>query len=322
MIKDNIVIFWLEDCGYLLLFYLALKIAILIRITLIFILSLFAILDTRSQDTYYYGVNSRRVDNKEDALIIKEVTRKSAKKYVIRTFQSRDGEWKPGPGQKCRIRGENRLLIYEKSPGRLFPQKVYRQIELVGPELYSFTDATQDQPLRKGTTSSYLPLHLEGVITEYHPNGVVKSISQYKNNQLVSNQNWLSDGSPYIDSVFYSADKEPEYIMGDRFFRNYLVQNLEKSQIDLSQIEDRVVIGWVVMETGKVSGVIALEGKSKQLNQFLVQTIAGLPGDWQPAELDGKPVRYFMSIPFNFIHKEATFQEMDLTDGMLYWNSY
>jgi hypothetical protein len=312
----------MEDCRYLLLLYLALKIAILIRITLIFILSLSAILDTRSQDIYYYGVNSRRVDNKEDALVIKEVTRKTEKKYILRTFQSLDGEWKPGPRQKCRIRDENRLFIFEKSPGRLFPLKVCREIERVGPEFYSFADATHGQLLRKGTSSSYLPLHLEGTVTEYHPNGVVKSISQYKDNQLISNQNWLSDGAPYIDSIFYSANREPEYKMGDRFFKSYMLQCLENSQIDLSQIEDRVVIGWVVMETGKLAGIIAMEGKSRQLNQFLVQTVAGMPGGWQPAELDGRPVRYFMSMPLNFIHKEANFQDLDMTDGMLYWNSY
>jgi glutamate/tyrosine decarboxylase-like PLP-dependent enzyme len=111
--------------------------------------------------------------------------------------------------------------------------------------------------------------------------------------------------------------------LGDRFFHNYLLQSLENSTIDLSQIDDRVVIGWVVMETGELSGVIALEGKSMQLNQFLVQTIADLPGDWQPAELDGKPVRYFMSIPLNFMHKETNFQDIELTpEGYMNYTRY
>ena len=36
-----------------------------------------------------------------------------------------------------------------------------------------------------------------------------------------------------------------------------------------------------------------------------------LPGEWQPAELNGVPVRYFMTIPLNFMHREASFQDID-----------
>jgi hypothetical protein len=39
-----------------------------------------------------------------------------------------------------------------------------------------------------------------------------------------------------------------------------------------------VVIGWVVLETGKLDGVIFLQGKSRQLNELLVNAISELPG--------------------------------------------
>ena len=59
--------------------------------------------------------------------------------------------------------------------------------------------------------------------------------------QLVSNVNWLPDGTRYIDSIFYSTDHGPEYKMGEDFFNNYLIQQLRSSQIDLNQIQDEVV---------------------------------------------------------------------------------
>jgi hypothetical protein len=91
----------------------------------------------------------------------------------------------------------------------------------------------------------------------------------------------------------------------------------------MSQIEDLVVLGWVVMENGELRGSIALTGKSRQLNEFLVKTIAELPGYWTPALLDGVPVRYFMSIPLNFMHREANFQELELSPGgVMHYNKY
>ncbi len=150
----------------------------------------------------------------------------------------------------------------------------------------------------------------------------MKSISEYRNNQLISNQNWLRNGDKYIDSIFYSADREPEYKMGPDFFHKYLLQNLYNSDIDLTQIQDVVEVAWVVMENGEMDGVIALSGRSLQLNQFLVNTIADMPGEWQPAMLNGKAVRYFISVPLNFQQNEINFQELELSSGTLFYNRY
>jgi hypothetical protein len=196
-------------------------------------------------------------------------------------------------------------------------------MEKLGPGAYLFKESTLNGEIRNGTSTVFLPLHLEGNVVEYHPNREMKSKSVYHDNQLISNENWLSDGTKYIDSVFYSVDQEPEYQLGDDFFKSYLIKSLEKSKIDMTQIEDLVVLGWVVMETGELARPITLAGKSRQLNEFLVKTITELPGYWTPALLDGVPVRYFMSIPLNFIHREANFQEIELTPGgVMHYNKY
>lgn len=160
-------------------------------------------------------------------------------------------------------------------------------------------------------------------MVEYYPNRELKSKSEYRDNQLISNENWLSNGTRYIDSVFYSVDEEPEYQMGDAFFKNYLIKSLKKSKIDMSQIEDLLTLGWVIMESGELAGPITLTGKSRQLNEYLVKTISEMPGYWTPARLDGVDVRYFMSIPLNFMQREANFQELEFSPGgVMYYNKY
>lgn len=284
---------------------------------------LFTTLD--GQVKYYYAANSRLVDQAADAIVKKEVRTKSDTRYVIKTSILSDGKkdekWTVIEQEKISIENDGTLLIKKKGEGYI-PTKIYRKMTQLEPGLYEFSESDISKVLRSGFSTRYLPLHLEGLVTEYHTNGNVKSISQYRDNQLVSNQNWLSNGDKYIDSIFYSADSEPEYKMGPKFFHSYLLQNLYDSDIDLSQISDVVEVGWVVMENGSMEGVITLKGRSRQLNNFLVNTIAALPGEWQPARLNGKAVRYFVSIPLNFEQIEVNFQDLELSKGVMHYNKY
>jgi hypothetical protein len=278
--------------------------------------------DVRGQEgTYYYGPNSRPVENRNEAVLLKEVDKRSKDSYIIKTRRKTEGAWKHVSREKITIQPDGNQLIRYRA-GTFFPKKILREMKKERPGVYRFRETVQDKVVRTGSSSAFLPLHLEGTVKEYHPNGEIKTIAEYKDNQLITNQNWLPDGSAYIDSVFYSVDQEPEYKMGDDFFNSYLLQNLMASKIDLSQVQDRVIIGWVVMETGELDGVIVLEGKISQLNSILVSIIRELPGSWEPALLEGSPVRYFMSIPVNFEHKGASFQELELSSGMLHYEKY
>ena len=91
----------------------------------------------------------------------------------------------------------------------------------------------------------------------------------------------------------------------------------------LTQIQDEVIIGWVVMKDGTLDGIHTTKGKSRQLNEFLVQIISELPGTWTTARLNGQEVRYYMSIPLNFMQREANFQEIELSPGgVMHYNKY
>lgn len=275
----------------------------------------------KGQETYYYGVNGKPLESEEGAILRKEVTKKSDRKYVVRTSQQTGEEWKSTLKEKITEQGDGELVI-RQSGNRKMPRTFYRKMEKTGINLYRFSESTLNQDIRKGTSSSFLPLHLEGNVTDYYRYGELKSNSIYRDNQLISNANWLADGSRYIDSVFYSVDREPEYQNGDKYFKNYILQKLSDSGMDLSQVEDVVVISWVVMETGELEGIMATRGRSQQLNQILVNTIAEMPGTWQAAILNGAAVRYYMSFPLNFMQNEANFQELDFSSGTLHYNKY
>jgi hypothetical protein len=285
-------------------------------------LILFLLVSTgHGQENHYYGANKRPLNSEDEARFVKEVTKKSEKRYVIETRVLESFVWTHVERQKIRIAKDGILQIRSKDE-RFFPKRIFREISGSVSGLYTFKETAKGQKIRTGTSSTYMPLLLEGLVTEYHKNGREKSVSIYQNNQLQSNKNWRPDGSPYIDSIFYLADKEPVYRPGVAQFNNSLIKGIAEAKINLDEYDDEVVIGWVVMETGVIDGVIALKGKSLQLNQMLVDIIAGIPGEWEPAILDGKPIRYFMSIPLTISHQGAKFQEIELTQGVLHYNSY
>ncbi|MFH0755866.1 MAG: hypothetical protein V2B15_01090 [Bacteroidota bacterium] len=274
------------------------------------------------QELYFYGVNSRPLDSEQQALTLKEVRKTAQDHYTIITKHLAKDGWERGIRQKIRVRSENSLVIRESGPDRFFPRKIFREMGLTASGAFTFRDSDGNGVIREGTSSRFLPIHLEGKLTEYYPGGQIKSISQYRDNQLITNENWLSDGTRYTDNLFYSVDRLPEFEYGVQFFNSYLMQKLSNSGIDLSQIDDRVVIGWVIMETGAIDSPIALEGNSTQLKRILTDIIAALPGVWKPATLNGKPVRYFVTLPLNFFHRDVSFQNIETSSGVLIYDKF
>lgn len=293
----------------------------MLRLLFLFFICIIPALHCTGQELYFYGPNMRPVQDEEKALFVKEILKKSENKYVIETRVLSDTIWKHLKRQKIRVDREGILRIRTKD-NRFFPRRIFRTLSSAGQGIYTFVETYKKEEIRSGSSSTYLPLTLEGIVTEYYNNGIQKSVSVYHNNQLQTNQNWLPDGKPYIDSIFYSTDKEPEYLPGVAYFQSSLIQKMAEAKVNLDEYDDDIVIGWVVMENGQIDGVIPLKGKSRELNQILVESIAAIPGEWEPAVLNGKPVRYFMSIPLTIFHHEAKFQEVEYSWGVLHYNRY
>jgi hypothetical protein len=219
-----------------------------------------------------------------------------------------------------RIVGKEPDLFQIRIKGREFSEKIIRRFEPQPDGTLKFTDLQNDRIKRTGYTLSEIPLVFHGELTEYHPNGNIKAVSVYDNNQLVSNQNWRENGDRYIDNIFYSVDREPRYLPGTKALHEHVLETFRKSKVDLSQIEGRMVVGFVVMENGEIDGLRIEQGLGLELNNLALQAFYTLQGEWQPARLNGKNVRFYQQFPINFIYRKFDFDYLEMRGSMLYWH--
>ncbi len=256
---------------------------------------------SQNDTTYFFGINGKTCDI-ENPEVKKDITYHSDKDITIETYNFNDGNWHLALTEKIKKADENEFKIHIE--GHNFSGRVMREFEKLDNNEYNFTDRINKRIIRTGKTSSRIPLIFNGKVTEFYKNGVTKSVSVYKNNQLISNKNWLECGDPYIDNVFYSVDKEPVYKMGMPILHTNLRNAFLNSSFDISQVYGRIVVGFVVMEDGSIDGIRIEEGLDQKLNQVALDAFLNFQNGWQPAQLNGTAVRYYQIFPINFINKD------------------
>ena len=296
---------------------------ILCRVILVSFIFFLTFTNVTGQDKiYYYGANNRLVNSDKDADVQKRVYQKNDQITRIQTWIKEGEIWSMVRSEKIKSHPDGKQVIWTKTT-TFYPKKSTRKITITDEGKYDFEEYIHKQMVRKGSTSQLLPLHLEDSVSDYYSNGQLKSISFYQDNQLVYNQNWMADGTKYIDSIFYSVDETPSYSLDQIFFNNYIMENLKAAKVDLTQYDEKFRLGWVIMETGKIAGVHLVSGKKSGLSDLLVSLIVMLPGDWTPARLGDQEVRYFMDIPINFQgHRSQGFDMLDFSGGMLIYDRY
>lgn len=203
--------------------------------------------------------------------------------------------------------------------GRDFKENITRTFEKQPDGTFLFTDREGFQVKRTGTTLTKIPLLFHGEVTDYYPNGNKKSVSVYENNEMVSNRNWDNTGREYIQDIFYSVDQQPLFVRGTHNLHKHILNVFGESGIDLSQVEGRIVVGFVVMEDGSIDGLRIEKGLGRDLNDLAIQAFNSLPGVWQPARLEGQDVRFYQLFPINFIYKKFEFDYLELSGSMLYY---
>ena len=152
-----------------------------------FILIYFSIGSAFPQDTtYYYSANNIPSDP-EHAGVKHVMTGSAPDKYKVSLFARTDKHWEPVSNVTVKIRDENEYQVREFRKGRMI--KSYTRYYSRTPSgLYEFVEKQHNDTIRTGTSSTRLPLTLEGIETEYYPGGQKKSESVYENNRLISNK--------------------------------------------------------------------------------------------------------------------------------------
>ena len=91
--------------------------------------------------------------------------------------------------------------------------------------------------------------------------------------------------------------------------------------VPVLEVNDVVVIGAVILETGELTGVRLVKGLLPDINRFFMESLESLPGSWTPAFLNGEPVRYFVELTFNLSKNVHLLQDLDFTkSGQMFWN--
>ncbi|MFC2111633.1 hypothetical protein ACFLTA_00045 [Bacteroidota bacterium] len=292
----------------------------MLRRNILLIIFVFSGISGNCQDiTYYYGVNDKIVSSIEEARNYKEVKKQSDKRYRIKTYSLINDEWILNNVERAR---KNNMGIYQfrYRQNTFFPRFFKREVHAENSDIIQFAERNRKTPLREGSSLSEIPLQLDGKVTEYHKDGSLKSESIYNDNQLVSNKYWRKDGTLLIENLFFNVDKSPRYLLGDKYLKDYIIHKIAEEKLPVTEIQDELLIGWVVTEQGTVGSVVILMGRVESVNNFFLNTISSLPGEWEPAVLNGQKVNYFITMPVNFTNAVPIVQNISLTGGMLMWD--
>ncbi|WP_372948994.1 energy transducer TonB [Mariniphaga sp.] len=282
---------------------------------LFFFLPLF--LSGQNDTVLFFGPNGK-MNSGENPVLKKEIKYRGKNRVRINTEKlADDGSWTFLFTE--RVRRKSTELFHIRIKGQEFSEQIERRFEPQSDGTQIFTDLQNDQIKRTGLTQSKIPLIFHGKLTEYYPNGNVKSISVYENNELISNQNWKENGDNYIDNIFYSVEREPRFLRGTQALHQHVLKTFKESEVDLSQMEGRLVVGFVVMENGEIDGIRIERGLGLDLNNLALTAFHTLRGEWQPAMLNGESVRFYQLFPINFIYRKFDFDYLEMRGSMLYW---
>jgi len=287
------------------------------RIFIFILLSFFPFfIFSQNDTTIYFGVNGK-VKLVEKADIRKEINYGLFKKARITTSKADEDNWQYLFTEKIKIINDSTFKIKIRSDE--FSGRVKRKFEKQEDGTYKFTDWLDERIKRVGYSETKMPLIFEGEVTDFYSNGKVKSISQYKNNELVTNKNWLPNGNPDVDDIFYSVDSDPLFEDGIGHLHQHILKTYEDSGIDVADIAGKLVIGFVVRADGKIDGIRIIKGITGNVNAIAALAFQTLSGTWKPAKLDNRDVNYFQLFPINFITPEYNFDYLQMKGSMLYW---
>jgi hypothetical protein len=267
----------------------------------------------------YFGTNGKLV-NPAKAVVRKEIHYKSPTKIEEITYRRSNKDWARVNAEQIKIMKDSSFQIQSKSPG--YKNIIKRVFFEKNKGTSRFQDISDEKLLRTGHASSKIPLILHGEVIDYYENGNIRSKSQFRNNELVSNQNWLENGEKYIDTIFYSVDEEPMLSGGNFKLHQHMRQAFVDSGLDFSTVSGNMLLGFVVMESGEIGGIRIVKGLGTQMNNIALSALKSLGGKWKPARLNGKDVRYYQLFPINFIHQEARFQSLEFDGSMLHYDKY
>jgi hypothetical protein len=288
-------------------------------IALISLLFISATVFTPKKSELFIGTNGK-LCILDHAIYIQKIKSTSSKNSSVQTLKLKDNQWERFYLENYKKVNDSTYQI--KANSEEFTGTIYRTFRLQADKTFKFRDAVKGLIVREGVAQSVMPLLLHGKVTEYYKSGNKKSISFYTNNELVSNENWNDDGTKYIDNLFYSTDVEPTFVPGTKVMNQHLIKGFKDAGIDITSVSGSLVIAFVIMEDGTLEGLKIVKGLGSSINTTAYESFQSLKGEWKPARLNNKNVRYYLAFPINFINKQQSLEFAELRKGILHFGAY
>ncbi|OGX86656.1 hypothetical protein BEN47_12640 [Hymenobacter lapidarius] len=104
----------------------------------------------------------------------------------------------------------------------------------------------------------------------------------------------------YPDSVYINPEVRPQFTGGDKAFAAYLSKSIRYPKQALQRnISGRVFVNFVLNAEGKVQDAHVVSGPGNGLNDEALRLVWLMP-PWQPARVNGLPVRVACTVPISF----------------------
>lgn len=110
--------------------------------------------------------------------------------------------------------------------------------------------------------------------------------------------------------VYTSVDKLPEFI-GQRYLHDYMRMNLRyPDEAKTQKIEGRVEVKFIIDEQGNLSNPTVISSPDELLSSEVLRVVSTMK-EWSPAEVNGKKVRAYFTLPVEFKMEQPAPQPYD-----------
>lgn len=112
----------------------------------------------------------------------------------------------------------------------------------------------------------------------------------------------FSQKKPIVDEngIYMVADKMPEFPGGMQAMMKYLGTNVKYPvEAQKKGISGRVIVQFIVMEDGSLSGAKVIRGVESSLDEEALRVVNAMP-KWTPGTVDGKEVKVKFTIPIMY----------------------
>jgi len=102
------------------------------------------------------------------------------------------------------------------------------------------------------------------------------------------------------EEVVEFAEEMPSFPGGDDELVNFLSKNLKYPELaKRAGITGKVIVDFVIDIDGKISDIKVVKGIGYGCDEEAIRVIKLMP-KWIPAKIDGKPIRFKLSLPILF----------------------